>query len=67
MRTVPELDFRRDSSYEYGDRIERLFSRLQAEGRMPAEPDRRGGARRMTVTSDSPGWPSPGSAGRDGC
>ena len=40
MRTVPELDFRRDSSYEYGDRIERVFSRLQAEGRMPAEPDR---------------------------
>jgi len=28
MRTVPALEFRRDTSYEYGDRIERLLDRI---------------------------------------
>jgi len=40
MRNVPELEFLRDTSYEYGDRIERVFSRLHAEGRLPPDPDR---------------------------
>jgi ribosome-binding factor A len=38
MRTVPELEFVRDSSYEYGDRIERVFDRLHAEGVLPKRP-----------------------------
>lgn len=29
LRTVPTLDFERDASYEYGDRIERLLDSLQ--------------------------------------
>jgi ribosome-binding factor A len=37
MRTTPELEFLRDSSYEYGDRMERIFNRLQSEGRLPAD------------------------------
>jgi ribosome-binding factor A len=28
MRTVPSLEFARDTSYEYGDRMERLLDRL---------------------------------------
>jgi ribosome-binding factor A len=32
LRTVPSLEFLRDESYAYGDRMERLFERLQAEG-----------------------------------
>jgi len=32
MRVVPTLEFRRDTSYEYGDRMERLFDRLSDEG-----------------------------------
>jgi ribosome-binding factor A len=28
MRTVPTLEFHRDTSYEYGDRIERLLDQL---------------------------------------
>lgn len=40
LRSVPELDFRRDTSYEYGDRIERVLSRLHAEGRLPSDPER---------------------------
>lgn len=31
LRTVPSLEFQRDTSYEYGDRMERLFDRLQTE------------------------------------
>jgi ribosome-binding factor A len=31
LRTVPSLEFLRDTSYEYGDRMERLFDRLQTE------------------------------------
>ena len=29
LRTVPALEFHRDTSYEYGDRIERLLDRIQ--------------------------------------
>ena len=36
LRTVPTLDFERDTSYEYGDRIERLLDSLPT--RDPAEP-----------------------------
>jgi ribosome-binding factor A len=32
LRVVPSLEFFRDTSYEYGDRIERLFDRLSDEG-----------------------------------
>jgi len=32
LRTVPSLDFERDQSFEYGDRMERLFDRLHEEG-----------------------------------
>jgi ribosome-binding factor A len=31
LRSVPALQFSRDTSYEYGDRMERLFDRLQSE------------------------------------
>jgi ribosome-binding factor A len=32
LRIVPSLEFIRDTSYEYGDRMERLFGRLADEG-----------------------------------
>ena len=32
LRIVPNLEFLRDTSYEYGDRMERLFDRLADEG-----------------------------------
>jgi len=35
LRVTPELKFRRDRSYEHGDRMERLFERLHAQGVMP--------------------------------
>ncbi len=35
LRVVPELDFQRDRSFEYGDRMERLFEKLYDEGAMP--------------------------------
>ena len=35
MRVVPSLEFLRDTSYEYGDKIERLFERLSEEGLLP--------------------------------
>ena len=31
LRILPELEFHRDDSYEYGDRIERLFEDLHGE------------------------------------
>jgi len=31
LRTVPDLEFHRDKSFEYGDRMERVFERLHAE------------------------------------
>jgi ribosome-binding factor A len=36
LRTVPTLEFHRDTSYEYGDRMERVFDKLHADGVMPA-------------------------------
>jgi ribosome-binding factor A len=39
MRVVPVLEFRRDTSYEYGDRMERLFDRLTDEGVLPSRDD----------------------------
>jgi len=36
LRVVPSLEFFRDTSYEYGDRMERLFDRLSDEGLLPA-------------------------------
>lgn len=35
LRIVPSLEFLRDTSYEYGDRMERLFDRLSDEGLLP--------------------------------
>jgi len=35
LRVVPSLEFFRDTSYEYGDRMERLFDRLSDEGLLP--------------------------------
>lgn len=32
LRVVPSLEFHRDTSYEYGDHMERLFDRLADEG-----------------------------------
>jgi ribosome-binding factor A len=37
LRVVPTLEFHRDTSYEYGDRMERLFDRLADEGLLPAD------------------------------
>jgi ribosome-binding factor A len=31
LRSVPTLEFHRDTSYEYGDHMERLFDRLKDE------------------------------------
>ena len=39
LRVVPSLEFHRDTSYEYGDRMERLFDRLSDEGLLPAADD----------------------------
>ncbi len=36
LRVVPSLEFVRDTSYEYGDRMERLFDRLSENGMLPA-------------------------------
>lgn len=36
VRTLPSLEFTRDSSYEYGDKIERLFDQLHEEGVIPS-------------------------------
>jgi ribosome-binding factor A len=38
LRTVPELEFFRDSSFEYGDHMERVFERLHADGSLTSEP-----------------------------
>ncbi len=37
LRVVPTLEFLRDTSYEYGDRMERLFDRLSDEGLIPGD------------------------------
>jgi ribosome-binding factor A len=46
LRVVPTLEFHRDTSYEYGDRMERLFDRLADEGLLP------GGDNESTGTED---------------
>ncbi len=42
LRIVPELHFERDTSYEYGDHMERVFERMREEGQLsssaPASP-----------------------------
>ena len=35
LRVVPSLEFFRDTSYEYGDHMERLFERLSKDGLLP--------------------------------
>ncbi len=39
MRITPELEFKRDRSFEYGDRMERLFERLHQEGKLGEDND----------------------------
>jgi ribosome-binding factor A len=39
LRVVPSLEFFRDTSYEYGDKMERLFDRLSDEGLLPGADD----------------------------
>lgn len=36
LRVVPALEFLRDTSFAYGDRMERLFDRLSQEGLIPS-------------------------------
>jgi ribosome-binding factor A len=42
LRVVPTLEFQRDTSYEYGDRMERIFERLADDGLLPEDPSHRG-------------------------
>jgi len=42
LRVVPSLEFHRDTSYEYGDRMERLFDRLSDEGLLPEADNKNG-------------------------
>jgi ribosome-binding factor A len=44
LRVVPSLEFFRDTSYEYGDRMERLFDRLSDEGLLPPSDDNEAGS-----------------------
>lgn len=37
LRAVPELEFQRDSSFEYGDRMERVLDRMADEGLLPED------------------------------
>lgn len=37
LRTVPSLELIRDTSYEYGDRMERVFRKLHDEGILPSD------------------------------
>lgn len=39
LRVVPALEFARDTSYEYGDRMERIFERLADDGLLPDGPE----------------------------
>jgi ribosome-binding factor A len=39
LRTLPDLVFSRDPSFEYGDRIERLFEELHRDGLMATSDD----------------------------
>jgi ribosome-binding factor A len=42
LRTVPTLEFLRDSSYEYGDRMERIFDRMHENGLLDGGDDAQG-------------------------
>ena len=42
LRSIPSLEFFRDSSYEYGDRMERLFERLKGDESPAPEPGSEG-------------------------
>ena len=35
LRIIPELAFERDTSYAYGDHMERVFDRMHREGLIP--------------------------------
>jgi hypothetical protein len=35
LRVVPTLEFFRDTSYEYGDHMEKVFNRLHDDGLLP--------------------------------
>ncbi len=37
LRSLPSLEFLRDTSYEYGDRMEQVFQKLHDDGLMPPE------------------------------
>jgi len=37
LRSVPTLEFLRDTSYEYGDHMERVFKKLHDDGIMPSD------------------------------
>lgn len=39
LRTVPELEFRRDTSYAYGAKMEALLDDLRASGQLPETDD----------------------------
>jgi ribosome-binding factor A len=44
LRVVPSLEFFRDTSYEYGDHMERVFDRLSDEGLLPTTDNDEDGA-----------------------
>jgi ribosome-binding factor A len=37
LRSLPSLEFLRDTSYEYGDRMEKVFQKLHDDGMMPTD------------------------------
>ncbi|HHQ49378.1 MAG TPA: 30S ribosome-binding factor RbfA [Acidobacteria bacterium] len=37
LRIIPELRFRRDTSYAYGEHMEKVFEKLHEEGLLPPE------------------------------
>jgi len=39
LRIIPELRFRRDTSYAYGEHMEKVFHKLHEEGLLPPEED----------------------------
>ncbi len=39
LRIIPELVFKRDTSYAYGDHMERVFDRMHREGLIPPAED----------------------------
>ncbi len=64
LRVTPELTFFRDKSYEYGDRMERLFDRLHEQGILPDQndpdqndPDQNDANQKEPVSPESPEEP----------